>query len=259
MAGKLYLVPVPLGEVPPADTLPASTLAVARALPCWVAEDARSARRFLVKLPLVQPVQALRIEEIRGDTPPARLAELLQPLREGLDVGVVSEAGCPGVADPGARLVAAAHAEGIEVVPLVGPSSLLLTLMGSGLEGQRFAFRGYLPAKAAERVQALRDLETRSARDDETQLWIETPYRAQAMLESVLEACRPDTRLALGSELTLPGQGMRMKPVAGWRKTPPELDGRLVVFALLAKAAVLPAPAAPRKPVSAGRAGPRRH
>jgi len=163
------------------------------------------------------------------------LDRLLAPLRSGHDVGLLSEAGCPAVADPGANLVALAQQENIRVVPLIGPSSLLLALMASGLNGQRFAFLGYLPAKEAERTKALRDLESDSRKHKQTQLFIETPYRNKAMFEGILQTCSPTTRLTVATDLTLPSESVVTLTIAQWKKkTPPEIERRPTVFLLLA-------------------------
>lgn len=249
-AGTLWLVPVPVAPGDWRAVMPAGTVERACALDYFVAERAKTARAFLRQWPLVRPLQEIEIAELDPHAPTAGIDALLAPILAGRDGGLMSEAGCPGVADPGALLVAAAHRAGVRVVPLVGPSAILLTLMASGLEGQRFAFHGYLPTDRGLRLAALADLERRSARDRETQLWIETPYRAQAMLEAVLAGCRDRTRLALGCDLTAAaaatadraatgaggaGEWVGMRSVADWRRAPVAIDGRLAVFALLAE------------------------
>jgi 16S rRNA (cytidine1402-2'-O)-methyltransferase len=161
---------------------------------------------------------------------------LLQPLREGRPLGLLSEAGCPAIADPGALLVEAAHREGFRVVPLIGPSAIVLALMASGLEGQRFAFCGYLPREAAERARRIRDLETRSRNERETQIFIETPYRSDALLAALIEACDATTRLCVAADLTLPGESITTRPVAQWRRLKASIGRRPAVFLLLAQA-----------------------
>jgi len=195
--GRLFLVPAWLSEdTPPAEAVPAAVLERVRALDCFVVEDAKSARRFLAACGHPKPLRDVEMRELNEHTPRGEVAALLAPVLAGRDMGILSEAGVPAVADPGAALVAEAHANGVTVVPLVGPSSILLALMASGLEGQRFRFVGYLPAEAAARRAALSDLEKRSARDRETQVFIETPYRNDAMLADVLATCRAETRRA---------------------------------------------------------------
>jgi len=215
--GTLYLVPNLLGAVPPASVLPQRTIEVARSLSHWIVETAKPARTFLKTLALPRPIAELSIREI-GDSPDAaHLADLLAPARDGHDVGVLSDAGCPGVADPGALVVAAAHAAKLAVVPLVGPSSLLLALMASGLNGQRFAFHGYLPADEPGRVTALRRLEADSRAQRCTQLFIETPYRNVALLAACAATLAPATRLCVAADLTLPTESVVSKPVRAWR------------------------------------------
>ncbi len=235
MAGTLYLIPVPLGPTAPEQSLPANVLATIRPLEHFVVEQAKTARAFLKAAGTEKPLQELQLEELNEHTKSEALDRLLAPLRLGHDIGLLSEAGCPAVADPGANLVALAQKEGIRVVPLIGPSSLLLALMASGLNGQRFAFQGYLPAKDIERNKALRDLEAESRKRQQTQLFIETPYRNRAMFDAILQACQPGTRLTVATDLTLPGESVLTRTIAQWKKqTPPEIERRPTVFLLLA-------------------------
>ena len=219
MPGRLLLVPNLLGIVPPDHVLPAHTIDAARKLEHFVVETAKPARQFLKSLGTLVPLQQIAIAEM-GDAPaPERCAELLAPAREGHDLGLLSDAGCPGVADPGALLVSAAHRERIDVVPLVGPSSILLALMASGLNGQGFVFHGYLPAKHHARTEAIRRIEAESQRTGYAQLFIETPYRNEALLESLLKACRPGTRLCIAADLTLPTETVVTRAIREWRGT----------------------------------------
>lgn len=235
MAGILYLIPVPLGPTAPQESLPANVLTVIHPLTHFVVEQAKTARAFLKAAGTAKPLQELLLEELNEHTRDAALDRLLEPLRAGHDVGLLSEAGCPAVADPGANLVALAQKENIRVVPLIGPSSLLLALMASGLNGQRFAFQGYLPAKEADRSKTLRELEAESRKRMQTQLFIETPYRNRAMFDAVLQTCQPATRLTVATDLTLPGESVITKTIAQWKKqTPPEIERRPTVFLLLA-------------------------
>lgn len=235
MTGTLYLIPVPLGPTPPQESLPANVLAVVRPLTQFVVEQAKTARAFLKAAGTDTPLQELQLAELNEHTKAEALDRLLAPLRNGQDVGLLSEAGCPAVADPGANLVALAQSENIRVVPLIGPSSLLLGLMASGLNGQRFAFQGYLPAKEAERTKALRDLESESRKRQQTQIFIETPYRNRQMFDSILQSCQPATRLAVATDLTLPGESVLTRTIQQWKKqTPPEIERRPTVFLLLA-------------------------
>jgi 16S rRNA (cytidine1402-2'-O)-methyltransferase len=235
MAGTLYLIPVPLGPTPPQESLPANVLAIVRPLTQFVVEQAKTARAFLKAAGTDTPLQELRLAELNEHTKAEALDRLLTPLRNGQDVGLLSEAGCPAVADPGANLVALAQSENIRVVPLIGPSSLLLGLMASGLNGQRFAFQGYLPAKEADRTKTLRDLESESRKRQQTQIFIETPYRNRQMFDSILQSCQPATRLAVATDLTLPGESVLTRTIQQWKKqTPPEIERRPTVFLLLA-------------------------
>lgn len=235
MSGTLYLIPVPLGPTAPQDSLPPNVLATIRPLSHFVVEQAKTARAFLKAAGTEKPLQELQMAELNEHSRPGVLDQLLSPLRAGHDVGLLSEAGCPAVADPGADLVALAQKENIRVVPLIGPSSLLLALMASGLNGQRFAFQGYLPAKDLERSKTLRDLESESRKRVQTQIFIETPYRNRAMFDTILQTCQPGTRLTVATDLSLPGEFVLTRTIQQWKKqTPPEIERRPTVFLLLA-------------------------
>ena len=216
----LYAIPTPVGGSPH-EALPAPAIEQIKRLKHFVVENAKSARAFLGALGM--PVRELVIEEI-GDN---RL--------EGGDIGLLSEAGCPAIADPGAKLIEAAHAAGYKVVPLVGPSSIVMALMASGLEGQRFAFCGYLPRESGERKKRIKELENRSRREAETEIFIETPYRNDAMLAALLEVCAESTRLCVAIDLTLPTESIRTRPVGELRKKPFAIGKRPAVFLLLAQ------------------------
>lgn len=232
MAGTLYLIPSPLGDTPLEHVLPEATRRIAAGLSTFIVEHPKTARAFLKQVGTVLPLQQLTLLELNEHTPSSELEALLAPLLAGQDVGLISEAGCPAVADPGAELARLAHRQGIRVKPLVGPSSILLALMGSGLVGQRFAFHGYLPAKPEERAKALRDLERRAEKEDAAQAFIETPYRNRAMLETILAVCRDDTLLTLACDLTLDSEILLTRSLEHWRKAPPETDRRPCVFLL---------------------------
>jgi 16S rRNA (cytidine1402-2'-O)-methyltransferase len=223
----LYAIPTPLGG-PAANALAPSALQTVATLKDFAVENAKSARAFLKDAGC--DVQALSIIEIKDD-----IRSLLQPLREGRPLGLLSEAGCPAIADPGAALVDAAHREGFRVVPLVGPSAIALALMASGLEGQRFAFCGYLPREPLKRKMRVKELENRSLREDETEIFIETPYRNEAMLASLLETCRETTRLCVAADLTLPTENISVRTIKEWRRAHAEIGRRPAVFLFLAK------------------------
>ena len=222
----LYAIPTPLGGSPQ-DVLSASSIETIRSLRDFVVENAKSARAFLGALGM--PVRELNISTVDGDA-----AVLLKPLHEKRPLGLLAEAGCPAIADPGAQLIEAAHREGFRVVPLVGPSSIVLALMASGLEGQRFAFCGYLPREGAARGQKIRELEQRSRREKETEIFIETPYRNDVLLAALLEACNQKTRLCVAADLTLPAESVTTRTIAEWRRAKAAIGRRPAVFLLLA-------------------------
>lgn len=233
--GTLYLIPVPLGPTPAADVLPAPVIEHARRLRYFVAENAKSARAFLKTLPSETPLQQICIQELNEHTAQGDLPGLLAPLLAGEDVGLISEAGCPAVADPGAGLVALAHQSGVRVMPLVGPSSILLALMGSGLSGQNFAFHGYLPAKDDQRRKKIQELEVDSRRERRTQIFIETPYRNRRMLQALIDACASQTRLGIATDLTLATQSIMTMRSGEWKRAGvPDIDKRPTVFLLQA-------------------------
>jgi 16S rRNA (cytidine1402-2'-O)-methyltransferase len=207
-----------------------SALQTVASLNDFVVENAKSARAFLGELGM--SVRELNIQEIADDVRP-----LLQPLREKRPLGLLSEAGCPAIADPGAALVEAAQREGFQVVPLVGPSSIVLALMASGLQGQRFAFCGYLPREPLKRKLRIKELENRSLREDETEIFIETPYRNDVLLEALLSTCSPSTRLCVAAGLTLAGESIVTKPISEWRRAAEPVGRRPAVFLLLANPA----------------------
>ena len=219
-----------MGELAPIDTLPVHTLATVRGLRHWIVETPKQARRFLKAAGVALRDHALDIKVLDEHTPDSRLPELLAPAHAGFDIGILSDAGCPAVADPGARLVRLAHAHALNVVPMVGPSAILLALMGSGLTGQRFVFHGYLPIESSERAKALRDLERASAERDQTQIVIETPYRNQQLFTAMLSTCRDRTALCIAIDLTLPSQSISTRTIVQWRAAPPSLDKRPAVF-----------------------------
>jgi 16S rRNA (cytidine1402-2'-O)-methyltransferase len=234
--GTLYLLPCTLGDTPAEQVLPQHVIGIARRLKHFVVEHPKSARQFLSALKPEHPIQSLNFATLNEHTEARELEGLLAPLLAGEDVGIVSEAGCPGIADPGADLVNLAHRRGIRVVPLVGPSSILLALMASGLNGQCFAFHGYLPVADAERNKAITALEAESAKRRQTQLFIETPYRNEKLLGALLTHCRPQTLLCVASDITLPSEQIQTRTVAQWKSLPPpQLNKRPSLFLLLAR------------------------
>ena len=247
MAGTLFLIPNALGPVEAAPgalsaLLPTQVQAVTSQLDYFVAENAKTARAFLklvaIDHPLARPLQEIQIAELNVNTPAQALNQLLAPLLAGRDAGLVSEAGVPAVADPGADLVRLAHQHGIPVRPLVGPSSLLLAVMASGLNGQSFAFNGYLPTDAAQRTKRIQQLEQRSRSEKQTQLFIETPYRNGQMLEALVAACQPGTLICVATDLTLASESVKTLTAAKWKAQlaggkAPEFHKKPTVFLLL--------------------------
>jgi len=233
VSGTLYLVPNLLGVVAPPHVLPLRTIEIARRLDHWVVETPKAARAFIKSLAPPQAIAALDIRALGEAPAPAHLQSLLAPAFAGEDLGLLSDAGCPGVADPGALLVAAAHAAGIRIAPLVGPSAVLLALMASGMNGQAFAFHGYLPIKPEARAHSLRALDDAATHSDATQLFIETPYRTAAMIAAVLACCRRATQFCVAADLTLESEWIASRTIAGWRSAPAPLpDKRPAIFLL---------------------------
>lgn len=232
--GKLYLIPTPLGDNDPAEVLPESVMEKACSLSVFVVEETRTARRFLSRYGLKGRIGELEFHELNEHSSAADIEALGALFDSGDDVGLLSEAGLPAVADPGAELVALCHRRGIEVVPLVGPSSLMLALMASGLNGQSFAFCGYVPAKTEERRSALKALEKQSAAARRSQIIIETPYRNDSLLADMLQTLAPRTRLCIAADITLPSQYIRTDSIAGWRGHVPVIGKRPCVFIILA-------------------------
>jgi len=231
--GSLYLLPNLLGAIEPSSVLPADTIAIARRLRHFVAETPKAARAFVKSLPSDHALQQIDFTELNEHTPASAVAALLAPALAGEDLALISDAGCPGIADPGAPLVTAAHRAGIRVVPLVGPSALLLALMASGMNGQSFAFHGYLPVRAEARAKALRALDDAAMRTGATQLFIETPYRNEAMVAAALAVCRPQTRFCVAADLTLASEQIVSRTVEQWRAAPClHFSGRPAMFLL---------------------------
>lgn len=232
MNGRIYLIPVTLGGDDFLKVIPEKVITLTRHLRFFIVEDIRSARRFLRLIDKEFPINDSVFFELNEHTGDADIESYLDPLKKGSDIGLLSEAGLPGIADPGAKIVALAHKKRITVTPLSGPSSILLALVASGMNGQNFTFNGYLPIKPAERTAKLRELE-KKAGEGFTQIFMETPYRNQKMLESVLATCHNDTLLCIAADITLPSEKVRTMRIAEWKKELPSLDDKLVVFLLL--------------------------
>ena len=233
--GVLYLIPVALGDDNIVQVLPTPVVQLAQQLEVFVVENEKTARHFLSTIKTAKPVRELILLTLNEHTADKEVAALLAPLLAGKNIGIMSEAGCPGIADPGAKLVELAHRKGIKVVPLVGPSSILLGLMGSGLNGQQFTFLGYLPVDKTARNLRLKEIEKRSQQLVETQIFIETPYRNQHMLEAILASCNGNTRLCVACNVSLENEYILTKTIADWKKTKlPHLHKQPTVFLLLA-------------------------
>lgn len=233
--GTLYLIPCPISdETTPWSVLPEANRAVMNSLDYFIVENVRSARRFLSKAGVERRIEELEFRELNEHTVAgAAVEELIRPLMEGRSAGVISEAGVPGVADPGALVAEAAHRRGIRVVPLVGPSSIILAVMASGLNGQSFAFNGYLPVKPAERQRAIRFYERRAVQERQLQLFIEAPYRNAKLMGELLQTLQSETRLLVAMDLTAPTEWIATKRVAEWRNTPlPDLQRRPAIFGI---------------------------
>lgn len=227
----LYLIPVNISEAPTDDVIPRRNLEIMLSIRHFIVENVRTARRFLRRCSREADIAAMTFYELNRHTDPAVVCSYLQPLREGLPVGVMSEAGCPAVADPGSLPVAYAQKEGLKVVPLVGPSSILLALMASGFNGQGFSFHGYLPIDNSERIKAIRRLENDSVRSDMTQIFIETPYRNNRMVSALAETLRPDTLVCVACDITdRDNQLIITLPAAKWRKHTYDFDKRPAIF-----------------------------
>jgi 16S rRNA (cytidine1402-2'-O)-methyltransferase len=234
-AGALVLVPAWLSEdTPPQAVVPAPALERIRTLDTFVVEDAKAARRFLAACGHPRPMREIAMTELNEHTAASAVPAMLEPALRGRDLGLLAEAGLPAVADPGALLVAAAHRHGVRVIPLVGPSSILLALAASGLEGQRFRFVGYLPAESAARRAAIVELERQSSRHAETQIFIETPYRNEALLADLLQACRGSSRLAVAADLTGAAEWIRADRIDAWRTRAGPIGRRPAIFLLQA-------------------------
>lgn len=226
----LYLLPVTLGDTSIEKVIPAYNREIILSIRHFIVEDVRSARRFLKKVDKDIEIEELSFYPLNKHTSPEEVADYLQPLLQGHAMGVISEAGCPAIADPGADVVAIAQRKNLKVIPLVGPSSIILSVMGSGFNGQSFAFHGYLPIEQAERTKRIKELEQRVYAECQTQLFIETPYRNQRMLEDILKICKPQTKLCIAANITCEGEFIKTKSIAEWRKHLPDLSKKPCIF-----------------------------
>jgi len=235
MRTALYLIPVTLGGELFEQVIPAYNIEILKKIKYYIVENRRSAIRFLIKADNKIDIDALTFFELNEHTPDNSVAHYLDPLEAGESIGIISEAGCPAVADPGAIIVALAHKRNLKVIPLVGPSSIIMGLMSSGFSGQNFAFNGYLPPKPADRAAALRKLEQKIYKDNQTQIFIETPYRNKKMLETIIQTCRPETKLCIALGLTCENEFIRTKTVSAWKKTAFSMPDKIPAVFLLFK------------------------
>lgn len=230
MQASLFLIPVPLGDTDHQKVLPEYNREVIIGIKHFIVENIRTARRFLKKTEPSIIIDDLKFYELNKHTSPDQVAGYLAPLGRGESIGVISEAGCPAIADPGADVVAIAQRKGYPVVPLVGPSSILMSLMGSGFNGQSFAFHGYLPIDSGERTQMIKKLEGRIYTEDQTQLFIETPYRNMKLVEEFIKTCRPSTKLCIASNITCEDEFIQTRPVKEWNGKLPDLNKKPTIF-----------------------------
>jgi 16S rRNA (cytidine1402-2'-O)-methyltransferase len=228
--GKLYLIPTLLGDSEVDAVMPANTRTLIQGIGHFVVEDLRTARRFLKKVDPAINIDALSFMLLNEHSVAEDIPALIAPLIEGKDVGLLSEAGTPCVADPGSALVSLAHDKGIRVVPISGPSSIVLALMASGFNGQNFTFHGYLPKDTRERMSAIKNLETKAYREDQTQIFIETPYRNMQLFEAIIQSCNPNTRLCIAANITTGEEMIISQQISLWKKNPPAIHKQPAVF-----------------------------
>ncbi len=227
---SIYLIPVPLGEVEPNHVLPSGNTTIIRSISFFIVENVRTARRFLKLVDREIDIDKLTFFELNKHTRKEELNSFLAPIAQGHDVGIISEAGCPGIADPGADIACIAHQKNIRVIPLVGPSSILLALMASGMNGQNFAFNGYLPIKDPEKSKTIRMLENRMVTEGQSQVFIEAPYRNLQLLNDLLRNCNPQTLLCVAADITLETEFIQTRTVAYWQKHLPDIQKRPAIF-----------------------------
>jgi 16S rRNA (cytidine1402-2'-O)-methyltransferase len=228
--GNLYLIPTTLGESDTARVIPAEVSVIVREIRYFIVENIRTARRYLRKLDPNMNIDELKFFELNQHTDSREIEEYLKPILEGNNVGIISEAGCPGIADPGAEVVRLSHIRQIRVIPLVGPSSILLSLMASGMNGKNFAFIGYIPVKQAERGKAIREMEKRSGVEKQTQIFIETPYRNTQLIKDLINTLNENTRLCIACDITMDTEYIKTQTVAQWKRGVPDLNKRPAIF-----------------------------
>ncbi|MBI9066550.1 MAG: SAM-dependent methyltransferase [Salinivirgaceae bacterium] len=232
MAGKIFLLPITLGESNPESVIPKEVIAKIISLRIFIVENVRTSRRFLRLLDKSFPIDDSIFYELNKHTKESELTSFIAPIKKGQDIGIMSEAGVPGVADPGSNVVALAHRNNISVVPFVGPSSILLAVMAAGLNGQNFAFNGYLPLKSGERIKKIKELEHRSKTENQSQLFIETPYRNMHMLNDIISCCQPNTLLSIAVDITLETEFIKTDSIKNWKNTKIDISKRPGIFTI---------------------------
>ncbi len=232
MTGKLYLLPITLGEQEASSVIPTKVIDKILSIRYFVVENIRTTRRYLRKLDAQFPIDDIQFFELNKHTKESEIGLFLAPCKKGNNIGVISEAGVPGVADPGSEVVAIAHQNNIQVVPLVGPSSILLAMMASGLNGQNFAFNGYVPIKGDERIKKIKQLEKRAFAENQAQVFIETPYRNNALINDFISACSPDTKLCIAANITIENEFIKTLTIKEWEKQKPDLNKIPAIFIL---------------------------
>jgi 16S rRNA (cytidine1402-2'-O)-methyltransferase len=230
LLGKIYLIPTTLGDCDPLDVLPQTVKRVVELIDDYIVENEKTARKFIKSIAPEKVQSSLRLSALNKHTEVSEHNQMIQPCLNGINVGIMSEAGCPGVADPGAAIVKIAHEKGIQVVPLVGPSSILLAIMASGMNGQSFTFNGYLPIDSAEKKSTLKGLEKLSHDKNQSQIFIETPYRNNKLLEDILQTLQPATHLCIATDITLPTEFIKTARVQDWKKITVDLHKRPTIF-----------------------------
>lgn len=230
--GKLYLIPVTLSDTPVTQVIPQYNIELLNSINHYVVEEGKSARRFLKAAGILKPLQELNYYELNEHTQPLEKAELLKPLLQGENVGLMSEAGCPGIADPGAELVKMAHVKNIDVIPLVGPSSIFMALMASGFNGQNFCFNGYLPKEKSTRIAKIKELERAAYSKSQTQIFIETPYRNQSLFEELLATLNPNTQLQIANNITGSTEFIKSKTIEDWKKMKSGMKKEPCIFSI---------------------------
>jgi 16S rRNA (cytidine1402-2'-O)-methyltransferase len=231
MAGKLYLIPSTIGETPVEEVIPPSVQIIIRSIRIYIVENERTARRMLIKFGINTPIDQLKFFILNKYTSQSEIPDFFSSIATE-NIGLLSEAGVPAIADPGSEVIRLAHSRNIEVIPLVGPSSILMAMMASGLNGQNFAFTGYLPVKANERIRRIKHLEQRSQLENQSQIFIEAPYRNNQLLKDLLTACHPQTELCIASNITGEGEYIRTATVRTWKKNIPDLNKKPTIFIL---------------------------